>query len=287
MNLAVLHSIALRVAAQRTVQAAAAEAVRGIAADSEIAFARIWLVAPGDICNVCAMAGECASRVRCLHLAASGAGPQATRAADWARLDDDARRIPLGARSIGAVAAKTKSLLVSGSHLEPPWPAPADWLRSERIRTFSGHSLAFQGELFGVLGIFSRDPIDSWEHVWLERFAAEVAAAIASARENEDLRLELARLRSEVEERAAARGVHAALAAQPAALAPPTAPPSRARVESESERRARERANIEAALARAKGRIYGPSGAAALLGLKPTTLASRIKSMKIDLRKHR
>ena len=39
----------------------------------------------------------------------------------------------------------------------------------------------------------------------------------------------------------------------------------------------RERAMIEEALQRSHGRIYGPGGAAALLGLKPTTLASKIK----------
>jgi len=43
-----------------------------------------------------------------------------------------------------------------------------------------------------------------------------------------------------------------------------------------------ERAIIEAALAKAKGRISGPSGAAAKLGIPPSTLAHRIKTLKID-----
>jgi PAS domain S-box-containing protein len=43
-----------------------------------------------------------------------------------------------------------------------------------------------------------------------------------------------------------------------------------------------ERAIIEAALAEAKGRISGPSGAAAKLGIPPSTLAHRIKTLKID-----
>lgn len=46
----------------------------------------------------------------------------------------------------------------------------------------------------------------------------------------------------------------------------------------ENERRARDRAEIEAALAISGGRVFGPSGAAELLGVKPTTLASRIKA---------
>ena len=39
--------------------------------------------------------------------------------------------------------------------------------------------------------------------------------------------------------------------------------------------------NIRLALRRCNGKIYGEDGAAALLGLKPTTLATRIKKMKI------
>lgn len=42
-----------------------------------------------------------------------------------------------------------------------------------------------------------------------------------------------------------------------------------------------ERDNIRAALARAGGRVYGAGGAADLLGLKPTTLASRMKALGI------
>jgi transcriptional regulator with GAF, ATPase, and Fis domain len=45
--------------------------------------------------------------------------------------------------------------------------------------------------------------------------------------------------------------------------------------------RARERANLMKALERADGRIYGHGGAAELLGLNPTTLASRLRAMKI------
>ncbi|HVH86260.1 MAG TPA: hypothetical protein VM912_06015, partial [Terriglobales bacterium] len=43
-----------------------------------------------------------------------------------------------------------------------------------------------------------------------------------------------------------------------------------------------ERAIIEAALAEAKGRISGPSGAAAKPGIPPSTLDHRIKTLKID-----
>ena len=48
---------------------------------------------------------------------------------------------------------------------------------------------------------------------------------------------------------------------------------------------AQERAMIEAALAETRGRVAGPSGAAAKLGLAPSTLESKIRTLKIN--KHR
>jgi formate hydrogenlyase transcriptional activator len=43
-----------------------------------------------------------------------------------------------------------------------------------------------------------------------------------------------------------------------------------------------ERVRIETALAETKGRVSGPSGAAVKLGLKPTTLESKIRALKIN-----
>lgn len=50
----------------------------------------------------------------------------------------------------------------------------------------------------------------------------------------------------------------------------------------EAEWRRRERSNLVAALRRAGGRIYGAGGAASLLGVKPSTLSSRLKSLGIQ-----
>jgi DNA-binding NtrC family response regulator len=45
---------------------------------------------------------------------------------------------------------------------------------------------------------------------------------------------------------------------------------------------AQEKEMIEAALRITRGRVFGPSGAAAKLGMPGTTLDSKIKSLKID-----
>lgn len=51
--------------------------------------------------------------------------------------------------------------------------------------------------------------------------------------------------------------------------------------------RERERANLMKALQRAEGRIYGEGSAAELLGINPTTLASRLRAYKISTAKAR
>ncbi|MDY3551687.1 sigma 54-interacting transcriptional regulator [Gemmata sp. JC717] len=56
---------------------------------------------------------------------------------------------------------------------------------------------------------------------------------------------------------------------------------ARDQVLTEAEFRDLERQNIRAALRKAAGKIYGPGGAAELLGLKPTTLASRMKALGV------
>jgi transcriptional regulator with GAF, ATPase, and Fis domain len=43
-----------------------------------------------------------------------------------------------------------------------------------------------------------------------------------------------------------------------------------------------ERDGIVAALKQTGGKIFGPGGAAELLGMKPTTLASRITALKLN-----
>ncbi|PTM40853.1 PAS domain S-box-containing protein [Bosea sp. 124] len=57
--------------------------------------------------------------------------------------------------------------------------------------------------------------------------------------------------------------------------------PAAGAILTEPERRERDRASIQAALESAGGRISGPNGAAAILGLPATTLASRIKTLGI------
>ncbi len=62
----------------------------------------------------------------------------------------------------------------------------------------------------------------------------------------------------------------------------PPAMPGTMRVVTAVEMRRLEQENIQRAIECASGRIYGPGGAAELLGLKPTTLAYRMKALGIS-----
>jgi len=68
----------------------------------------------------------------------------------------------------------------------------------------------------------------------------------------------------------------------PAAAAAARAAPGEDRVMTEAEFRDLERANIARALEATGGKIAGAGGAAELLGLKPNTLSSRIKSLGVE-----
>lgn len=72
---------------------------------------------------------------------------------------------------------------------------------------------------------------------------------------------------------------------RPGAPVPEPTSPLGLGVETEAERRGRERANLAAALEACGGRVSGPGGAAALLGLPPTTLASRMKRLGLSARR--
>ena len=61
----------------------------------------------------------------------------------------------------------------------------------------------------------------------------------------------------------------------------PCATPDDDVVLTDRECRDRERANVMKALERAEGRVYGRDGAAQLLGINPTTLASRLRALNI------
>jgi len=63
---------------------------RGLAETAGLALARIWLLAPGDICPTCPMRAECPDQTQCLHLVASArAFGELTRLRERVELERD------------------------------------------------------------------------------------------------------------------------------------------------------------------------------------------------------
>ena len=162
----------------------------------------------------------------------------------------------------------------------------ADWAGGQGIRSFGGQPLRDGNEVLGVLAVFTHVRLDREGQDWLETIAEHAAAALINARAFEELErrnrgLEhgarqstggnrFRRIRSERDRRR--RKLRAAGAGHRGFRASKTVVP-------DVELRRREKANVMAALEQTRWKIYGPGGAAELLGVKPTTLASRVRKM--------
>jgi len=75
---------------------------RGLAETAGLALARIWLLAPGDICPTCPMRAECPDQTQCLHLVASArAFGELTRLRERVELERDYLREEVRAAARG------------------------------------------------------------------------------------------------------------------------------------------------------------------------------------------
>ncbi len=199
-----LRAVSLAVAQERSFETVLKTVVHGLASQAGIALARVWLVAPGDICASCPMKTECPDQARCMHLAASEGNPSHP-GEDWSRLDGAFRRFPLGVRKVGRVGATGVPLLVKDVVQDTHAFVRPEWIRDEGIRSFGCQPLVFRGEILGVLAVFNRQACDEETFAWLRSFADHAAVALANSRAfaeierlRERLELENLYLREEV-----------------------------------------------------------------------------------------
>jgi len=182
-----LQSIALAVAEARSVDLVLQRIVAGLAGEPGIALARIWLIAPGDICSSCVARAECRDQTRCLHLLASAGRSVDDSGGNWNRLTGDFRRIPLNVWKVGRIGGTgTPTLMTANLATDPAIHRP-NWAKAEGIVAFAGQPLIFKGEILGVLAVFSRAHIDQDQFEWLRTFADHAAVAIANAQVFDEL----------------------------------------------------------------------------------------------------
>jgi transcriptional regulator with GAF, ATPase, and Fis domain len=191
-----LQSIALAVAEARSVDLVLQRIVDGLAGQPGIALARIWLIAPGDICSSsCPVRAECPDQSRCLHLLASAGRSIHVSGEDWTRLTGDFRRIPLNVWKVGIVGGTGTPMLITDDLVTDSAIRRSEWAKAEGIVAFAGQPLIFKGKPVGVLAVFSRAHIGQDQFEWLRTFADHAAVAIANAQAFD----ELIRLRQEIE----------------------------------------------------------------------------------------
>jgi len=215
-----------------------------LASAADGALARVWLMGPGDLCEECPMATECADRSKCLHLERS--------AGATARVDGPFRRFPIGAREVGRVPVTLESIVVNDG-LESMGLADRTWLMAHDVQAFAAAPIVVDGACMGVVAVFARSPIDPARRAAIEALAALAGRALAAE------------------------------PAAPAAARPSLRPPveSTEAVDCFRAWDEIERDVLERVLERTGGRVSGPRGAASILALRPTTLQSRMKKLGV------
>lgn len=168
----VLEQIALQMASSLDLQEVLATITQGLVDELDGAFARIWLLGPGDHCTDCYKAADCTNRDRCLHLKAS--------AGLYTNLNGEYRRIPLGALKIGQIAQGFGSIYTNDVLGDDRLPNK-QWMQDNRLRSFAGYPLKFRWELLGVIAMFGRRPLSEEEFERFAVFANGAAIAIKNA----------------------------------------------------------------------------------------------------------
>jgi transcriptional regulator with GAF, ATPase, and Fis domain len=254
--------------------------------------AQAWLVGPGDLCDSCPMRPECPSQSTCLHLVAS-AGVEGEAV-------DLLRRNLIGIGSLGRIPA-SRTPLIARTGLDALGVAEPAWLTRNRVRAFAALPLEHGERCIGVLAVFSRGGLPEEQVRMLAastRLGAEalgnVAAFRALAADRNHLAARNARLRSglglppEPEPAPAPPGPGTAPLLPTPAPSPALSPGAGTKLHLDTTAPAPlrsfaevQREGILRTLERTGWRVSGPKGAATVLGLKPTTLESKMKRLGI------
>ncbi len=172
MSGGILERITLQMASSLDLEEVLTTITQGLVEELDAAFARIWLLGPGDLCASCYKADSCDDQSRCLHLKASSGL--------YSNTDGEYRRVPLGAMKIGRIAQGWGPLWsndVLGDERLPNNP----WMQEQGLRAFAGYPLRFQDELLGVVALFSQRVLSQAELDRLPIFAHQAAIAIKNA----------------------------------------------------------------------------------------------------------
>jgi transcriptional regulator with GAF, ATPase, and Fis domain len=239
-----LRSVAINVAEANSPVRLAQAVASGLSLDKAVVLARLWRLEESS--GVLRLAGSAGTP--------SGGG-------SYSRLDGEFSVIAMGAGKIGAIASTGEARIVRGLRGDEDWLANSTWVSRQGVKTFVGLPLVAGQAVLGVFALFDRRMLSD-QYLDDLRFIVDLTAARLAA-----LPLERESASSAVPSSASSVAASSARSA--------------AAVLTRDQLRAFEKANIETALAQTGGKIFGEDGAARLLDMRPTTLASRIKALGI------
>ncbi len=167
-----LEQIALQIASSLDLHVVLTTITQGLVDELDAAFARIWLLGPGDLCANCHKASDCRDHTQCLHLRAS--------AGLYSNLDGEYRRIPLGSLKIGKIAQGFGPMQTNDVLGDDRLPNK-QWMKDNGLQSFAGYPLVFRGDVLGVIAMFGRRALANDECERLATFAHQAAIAIKNA----------------------------------------------------------------------------------------------------------
>jgi len=182
-----LLSLAVTVTSEQHIESVLRKTVEGLASQPGVALARIWLLASVHIPNAWQEDAHSQEEIEHLRLVASAGNPIKSPGEDWSSLQGKFSRFPLTMGKVGQVAAERHPIFIKDFAPQDSWVVRPEWAEREEIRSFAGYPLIFHGKLLGVMGLFSRRPLDEQEFTWLGLFANHAAVAIANARAFEEV----------------------------------------------------------------------------------------------------
>jgi len=214
MNIEFFQTVALSVANERSVAIVFNKIVKGLTDDPNVVLARIWIIAPGDMCKECIWQENCPDKSMCLHLVASDGQSLDKDVPRSTSLNGKFRRFPIftaeshkgtSTGKIGYIGGTGNPILKNDIKENPNWLMNPEWAKKEKITSFAGQPLIFRDKTLGVLALFSRKVLDKSHLAMFRTFAHNAAAAIANAKAFEEIKhlhqkleLELEYLRDEV-----------------------------------------------------------------------------------------
>ena len=177
----------VEIAHEQSLQELLRKLVERVMERPEVACAQVWLIEKGDQCATCPFRSECQDQSRCLHLVAGKANSILDPGKGLGQFQTANARVALGLTALGAAVASNQERVVRDLDQEPASPPQPDWMRQERIRSYSITPISYKGESLGAVVSATREPFQEQVRPWGRIFADHIGAAIANARSFEEI----------------------------------------------------------------------------------------------------